>query len=123
MNIEMTSASSARMSIRTKIGHPYETSTEETSTEAKIGTTPAETPIDIVMTTRTHPLGAMTVFLRPRGTAVTPVGNMVESTFGWCSNIEFGRAAHQRRLRELGELSVRVTLRSTPLRNKRNSTP
>jgi hypothetical protein len=87
MNIGMSSASSARMSIRTKIGHPY-----ETSTEAKIAITPAETPIDIVMTTRTHPRGAMTDFLQLRRTAATRVGSMVESTFGWCSNyIHFAR--------------------------------
>ncbi len=100
MNIETSSASSARMNIetssarmnaRTKIGHPC-----ETSTEAKIETTPAETPIDIGMTTRTHPLGAMTDFLRPRRTAVTRVGSMVESTFGWCSNIDFPRLVNPR---------------------------
>ena len=82
----MLSDLSARMSIRTKIGHPY-----ETSTEVKIVTTPVETPIDIVTTTRTHPLGAMTDFLRPRRTAATRVGSMVESTCGWCSNIDFPR--------------------------------
>jgi hypothetical protein len=84
MNIEMSIASSARMSIGTKIGHP-----NETSTEAKIATTHAGTPIDIVMTTRTHPLGAMMDFLRPRGTAIMRVGGMGESTFGWCSNIDW----------------------------------
>jgi hypothetical protein len=69
------------MSIGTKIGYP-----NETCTEAKIETTHAGTPIDIVMTTRTHPLGAMTVFLRRRGTAIVRVAGMAESTFGWCSN-------------------------------------
>ena len=83
MNIEMSIASSARMSIRPKTGHP-----NETSTEAEIETSHAETPIDIVMTTRTHPLGAMMDFSRPRGTAIMRVGSMVESTFGWCSDID-----------------------------------
>ena len=86
MNIEMSIASSARMSIRPKTGHP-----NETSTEAEIETSHAETPIDIVMTTRTHPLGAMTDFSRPRRTAIMRVGSMVESTFGWCSDIDFSR--------------------------------
>src|ERR1700692_3177530 len=96
MNIEMSIASSARISIRTKVGHPH-----ETSTKAKIETTHAqtphaetrhaETPIDIVMTIRTHPLAAMMDFLRPRGTAIMRVGSMAESTFGWCSNIDFPR--------------------------------
>lgn len=88
MNIEMSSASSARMSIRTKIGHPL-----GTSTEAKIGTTQAEALIDIVMITRTHLLGATMDSLRPPGTAVMRAGSMVESTFGWCSKIDVPRGA------------------------------
>jgi hypothetical protein len=81
MNIEANIASSVSMSIGTKIGHP-----DETSTEAKIETAHAEIPIDIVTTTRTHPLGAMMDFLRRRGIAIVRVAGMVESRFGWCSN-------------------------------------
>jgi hypothetical protein len=80
MNIETSIASSAPMSIGTKIAHP-----NEMSTEAKIETARVETPIDIVMTTRTHRLGAMMDSLRQRGTETAPVAGMVESTSGWCS--------------------------------------
>jgi hypothetical protein len=73
--------SSAPTSTGTKIEHP-----SETSTEAKIETARAETPIDIVMTTRTHPLGAMMGILRPPKIAIARVAGMVESIFGWCSN-------------------------------------
>lgn len=81
MNIETSIASSARMSIGTKIGHP-----NETSTEVKIATAHAEIPIDIVMTTRTHPPDAMMDFLRRPGTEAVPVAGTVELTFGWRSN-------------------------------------
>jgi hypothetical protein len=81
MNIETNIASSAPTSIGTKIEHP-----NETSTEAKIETARAETPIDTVVTTRTHPLGAMMGILRRPGIAIVRVAGMVESTFGWCSN-------------------------------------
>jgi hypothetical protein len=79
-NIETNIESSAPTSIGTKIEHP-----SETSTEAKIETARAEMPIDIVMTTRTHPLGAMMGILQPPGIAIVRVAGMVESTFGWCS--------------------------------------
>jgi hypothetical protein len=80
MNIETSIASSAPMSIGTKIAHP-----NEMSTEAKIETARVETLIDIVMTTRTHRLGAMMDSLRQRGTETALVAGMVESTSGWCS--------------------------------------
>lgn len=81
MNIETSIASSALMSIGTKLGR-----LKETNTEAKIETTHAETQIDIVMTTRTRPLAAMTDFLRQPETAIARVAGMAESTSGWCSN-------------------------------------
>jgi hypothetical protein len=77
MNIETNIASSARTSIGTNIEHP-----NETSTESKIETARAETPIDIVMTTRTPPLGAMMDILRRHGSAIVRAAGMVESTFG-----------------------------------------
>jgi hypothetical protein len=73
VNIETSIASSAPMSM-------------QTSTEAKIDSSRVETPIDIVMTTRTLPLGAMMGFLRRRGTVIVRAAGMAESTFGWCSN-------------------------------------
>jgi hypothetical protein len=78
-SIETSIESSALMSIGTQIGHPIETSAESTT-----ATTRAETPIDIVTTTRTHPLDAMMDFLRRLGIAIVHVAGMVESISGWC---------------------------------------
>ena len=77
MNIGTSIASCAPMSIGTKIGRP-----NETSTEAKIETTRAETLIDIVTTTRTHLLDAMMDFLRRPGIATVRVAGTAESTSG-----------------------------------------
>jgi hypothetical protein len=89
-SIETSIESSALMSIRMQIGHPNETCAEST-----IATTRAETPIDIVTITPTHPLDAMMDFLRRLGITIVRVAGMVESISGWCFSTVIGPGARR----------------------------